>query len=201
MHRSLASTTASSAATAEGQGLTRRRLPGLAAFALVAAMGLAACSTTDGSGSGTGSDGSTSGASRGVDRGVSGAALTGDQLREALAREGVSDRVLFGYDSADLSPEARGIVEKWAKVLNQAGGTRVVVEGHCDERGTREYNLALAARRAQAVRDYLVSLGVSGARIETISYGKERPMCVQSTEACWAQNRRGVSTIKSGAVS
>ena len=72
----------------------------------------------------------------------------------------------------------------------------LTVEGHADERGTREYNLALGARRAQAVRDYLVSLGVSGARIETISYGKERPMCVQSDEGCWTQNRRGVSTIK-----
>jgi len=196
MHRSLASTTASSAATAEGQGLTRRRLPGLAAFALVAAMGLAACSTTDGSGSGTGSDGSTSGASRGVDRGVSGAALTGDQLREALAREGVSDRVLFGYDSADLSPEARGIVEKWAKVLNQAGGTRVVVEGHCDERGTREYNLALGERRAIAVRNYLTSLGVTQARMQTISYGKEKPVVVGSSEESWAQNRRGVLAVE-----
>jgi len=78
---------------------------------------------------------------------------------------------------------------------------KVVLEGHADERGTREYNLALAARRAQAVRDYLVSLGVSGARIETISYGKERPICAQSNDGCWAQNRRGLSTIKSGAVS
>jgi flagellar motor protein MotB len=77
----------------------------------------------------------------------------------------------------------------------------LTIEGHADERGTREYNLALGARRAQAVRDYLVSLGISGARIDTISYGKERPMCVQSDEGCWAQNRRGLSTIKSGAVS
>lgn len=196
MHRSLASTIASPTATAEAQGLTRRRLPGLAAFALVAAMGLGACSTTDGSGAGSGSDGSTAGAGRGVDRGISGAALTGDQLREALAREGVSDRVLFGYDSAELSPEARGIVEKWAKVLNQAGGTRVVVEGHCDERGTREYNLALGERRAIAVRNYLTSLGVTAARMQTISYGKEKPVVVGSSEQSWAQNRRGVLAVE-----
>jgi peptidoglycan-associated lipoprotein len=76
---------------------------------------------------------------------------------------------------------------------------RVTVEGHCDERGTREYNLALGARRANAVKEYLVSLGVSSARMETISYGKERPLCTQSDENCWAQNRRGVTVVTSGA--
>jgi peptidoglycan-associated lipoprotein len=76
----------------------------------------------------------------------------------------------------------------------------LIVEGHADERGTREYNLALGARRAASVREYLTTLGVSPARLETISYGKERPMCVESTEQCWAQNRRGVSAIRNGAV-
>jgi peptidoglycan-associated lipoprotein len=194
MHPSIARTLASSSATAEAKGLTRRRLPGLAAFALVAAMGLGACSTTDGAGAGSGSDGSTAG--RDVDRGVSGAALTGDQLREALAREGVTDRVLFGYDSAELNPEARATIEKWAKVLNQAGGTRVVVEGHCDERGTREYNLALGERRAIAVRNYLTSLGINATRLQTISYGKEKPVVVGSSEQSWAQNRRGVLAVE-----
>lgn len=194
MHPSFARTLASSSATAEAKGLTRRRLPGLAAFALVAAMGLGACSTTDGAGAGSGSDGSTAG--RGVDRGVSGAALTGDQLREALAREGVTDRVLFAYDSAELNPEARATIEKWAKVLNQAGGTRVVVEGHCDERGTREYNLALGERRAIAVRNYLTSLGINATRLQTISYGKEKPVVVGSSEQSWAQNRRGVLAVE-----
>jgi peptidoglycan-associated lipoprotein len=193
MHRSLASTSASPVVSASG--LTRRRFPALAAFAVVAAMGLAACSTTDGAGgAGSGEGASTSG--RGVDRGVSGASLTGDQLREALAREGVSDRVLFGYDSSDLNPESRAIIEKWAKVLNQAGGTRIVVEGHCDERGTREYNLALGERRASAVRNYLASLGVNGARMQTISYGKEKPVVVGSNEQSWAQNRRGVLAVE-----
>jgi peptidoglycan-associated lipoprotein len=77
----------------------------------------------------------------------------------------------------------------------------VTVEGNCDERGTREYNLALGARRANAAKEYLVSLGVSAARIDTISYGKERPTCTESTESCWAQNRRDVTTITSGAAS
>ena len=76
---------------------------------------------------------------------------------------------------------------------------RVTVEGHCDERGTREYNLALGARRANAVKEYLVSQGVSTGRLETVSYGKERPICTESNEDCWAQNRRGVTTITSGA--
>src|SRR5690349_5980728 len=76
---------------------------------------------------------------------------------------------------------------------------RVTIEGHCDERGTREYNLALGARRANAVKEYLVSQGVSTARVETVSYGKERPICTQSDEACWAQNRRGTTTITGGA--
>ena len=115
--------------------------------------------------------------------------------------ENVGDRVLFGYDRSDLEDGGRSTLQKQAAWLQRFPTVVLTIEGHADERGTREYNLALGARRAQAVRDYLVSLGVTGARIETISYGKERPICVQSDEACWTQNRRGVSTIKSGAVS
>jgi peptidoglycan-associated lipoprotein len=86
-------------------------------------------------------------------------------------------------------------VEKWARVLNQAGGTRVAIEGHCDERGTREYNLALGERRANSVRNYLTSLGIPAARVQTISFGKEKPVVVGSNEQSWAQNRRGVLAI------
>jgi peptidoglycan-associated lipoprotein len=113
----------------------------------------------------------------------------------------VGDRVFFSYDKSDLDDRARTVLQKQAAWLQRFGAVTLTIEGHCDERGTREYNLALGARRAQAVKDYLASLGVSGARLDTISYGKERPVCVESNEACWAQNRRGVSTIKSGAVS
>jgi peptidoglycan-associated lipoprotein len=113
----------------------------------------------------------------------------------------VGDRVFFEYDRADLDDRARGVLQKQAAWLQRFGPVILIVEGHADERGTREYNLALSARRAQSVKDYLASLGVSGARLETISYGKERPVCVESNEACWSQNRRGVSTIKSGSVS
>ena len=116
-------------------------------------------------------------------------------------QQNVGDRVFFAYDKSDLDDRDRQTLQKQAAWLQRYPTVVLTLEGHCDERGTREYNLALGARRAQAVKDYLVSLGVSGARLETISYGKERPICVQSNEACWAQNRRGVSTIKSGAVS
>jgi peptidoglycan-associated lipoprotein len=116
-------------------------------------------------------------------------------------QQNVGDRVLFGYDRSDLEDSGRSTLQKQAAWLQRYPTVVLTIEGHADERGTREYNLALGARRAQAVRDYLVSLGVSGARIDTISYGKERPICVQSDEGCWAQNRRGLSTIKSGAVS
>ncbi len=113
----------------------------------------------------------------------------------------VGDKVFFAYDKSDIDDGARATLQKQAAWLQRWPTVVLIIEGHADERGTREYNLALGARRAQAAKDYLASLGVTGARLETISYGKERPVCVQSDEACWAQNRRGVSTIKSGAVS
>jgi peptidoglycan-associated lipoprotein len=114
--------------------------------------------------------------------------------------QNVGDRVLFDYDRSDLSQEDRDTLQKQAQWLARYPQVTLVVEGHADERGTREYNLALGARRAASVKEFLTSLGVAAARLETISYGKERPMCAESTEACWAQNRRGVSVIKSGAV-
>jgi peptidoglycan-associated lipoprotein len=113
----------------------------------------------------------------------------------------VGDRIFFEYDKSDVNDTARAILQKQAAWLQRFGAVTLTIEGHCDERGTREYNLGLGARRAQAVKDYLASLGVSGARLDTISYGKERPVCVESNDACFAQNRRGVSIIKSGSVS
>lgn len=116
-------------------------------------------------------------------------------------RVNVGDTVHFDYDRYDLRDEDRGILQRQASWLQKYPQVRVTIEGHCDERGTREYNLALGARRANAVKEYLVSLGVSSARVDTISYGKERPVCTQSSEDCWAQNRRAVTTITSGAAS
>ena len=107
----------------------------------------------------------------------------------------VGDRVLFEFDKFDLQSQARQTLDRQASWLKQYPSVTVRVEGHCDERGTREYNLALGQRRAAAVRDYLVALGVSASRVDVISYGKERPEVVGSNQAAWAQNRRGVTTI------
>ena len=102
----------------------------------------------------------------------------------------VGDRVFFDFDKSDLRPDARAQVEKWATWLKKYPQNAVTVQGNCDERGTREYNLALGERRAAAAKKYLVALGVDAKRVKTISYGKERPAVVGSNEAAWAQNRR-----------
>jgi peptidoglycan-associated lipoprotein len=98
--------------------------------------------------------------------------------------------VLFEFDRHDLTPAARDILQSNAEWLKRNASTRIEIEGHCDERGTSEYNLALAAKRAQAARDYLVTLGITPDRISTISYGEEIPACIVSSESCWQQNRR-----------
>ena len=107
----------------------------------------------------------------------------------------VGDRVFFGFDRYDLTPEATATLDRQAAWLKQYPAVTVTIEGHADERGTREYNLALGERRATAVRNYLVALGIDAGRVQTISYGKERPAVLGSNEAAWAQNRRGVSVI------
>ena len=114
-------------------------------------------------------------------------------------RVNVGDTVHFEFDQYNVQEGDKAILGRQAAWLAKYPAVRVTVEGHADERGTREYNLALGARRANAVKEYLVSQGVSTARVETVSYGKERPICTQSDEACWAQNRRGVTTITAGA--
>ena len=105
----------------------------------------------------------------------------------------VGDRVFFAFDRTNLDQAARAILQKQAAWLARYPGVTLRVEGNCDERGTREYNLALGARRAEEVKDYLVTLGVAAARLTTISYGKERPVCVESSETCWSKNRGAVS--------
>lgn len=107
----------------------------------------------------------------------------------------VGDRVFFGYDQSDLSMEARTTLDRQAAWMKQYPNVMVTIEGHADERGTREYNLALGERRAAAVRTYLMSLGVDANRVNTISYGKERPAVPESTPAAWSQNRRGVTVV------
>jgi peptidoglycan-associated lipoprotein len=106
------------------------------------------------------------------------------------------DRVFFALNSSDLSSEGRAVLEKQSAWLQKYPNVAVTIEGHADERGTREYNLALGERRAQAVKNYLVSLGVPEARLNTISYGKERPAVMGSDESAWSKNRRGVTTVQ-----
>lgn len=108
----------------------------------------------------------------------------------------IGDRVFFGYDQYDLTSEARMTVERQAQWLKTFPNVSVMVEGHCDERGTREYNLALGEKRALAVRNYLIANGVEPSRVQTISYGKERPAILGSDDGSWAQNRRGVLVVQ-----
>ena len=110
-------------------------------------------------------------------------------------KQNVGDRVFFALDRYDVSAEAQQQLQKQAAWLQQYPAVTVTVEGHADERGTREYNLALGERRANSVANYLTALGVDKSRLSVISYGKERPECTESNEACWSQNRRAVTTI------
>ena len=107
----------------------------------------------------------------------------------------VGDRVFFGYDSAELDADAQELLQAQAAWLKQYNKSSIIIEGHCDERGTREYNLALGERRAQAVKNYLNGLGVSMSSMSTISYGKERPAVVGSNDDAWSQNRRSVTKV------
>ncbi len=129
---------------------------------------------------------------------------TGSQITPGSLKDfqtNVGDTVHFAYNEYQIQDSDKSTLQRQATWLGRYSNVRVTIEGNCDERGTREYNIALGARRANAVKEYLVSLGVSAARIDTVSYGKERPICSESTEACWAQNRRGVTVIASGATS
>ncbi len=116
-------------------------------------------------------------------------------LQDLIAQVG-SDRVFFGYDTADLDATAQDTLKKEASWLQKNTSVKISIEGHCDERGTREYNLALGDRRAEAVKSYLANSGVARARITTISYGKERPEIVGSDDTSYAKNRRGVTVIR-----
>jgi peptidoglycan-associated lipoprotein len=113
-------------------------------------------------------------------------------------RVNVGDTVFFETDQHSIRPDAQAVLQKQAAWLKQYPQTKLLVEGHADERGTREYNLALGDRRAYAVKEFLVSLGVDAARLQTKSYGKERPTCTESDDSCWQQNRRGYSVLAGG---
>lgn len=153
---------------------------------------LAACETApqgDGSATGTGVDGYNNADSMSPYE----SSVAPGTLQDFISN--VGDRVFFGYDSAVINAEAQSTLERQASWLMQNPGVTVTIEGHCDERGTREYNLALGERRADATRNYLISLGVKPSRISTISYGKERPDVIGSSDSAWAKNRRSVTIL------
>ena len=108
----------------------------------------------------------------------------------------VGNTVNFDFDKYDLHADAQAALRAQAQWLNQNPSRRLTVEGHCDERGTREYNLGLGERRANAAKEYLMTLGVTESRLKTVSYGKERPLCVESSASCWEKNRRGTSVAQ-----
>lgn len=177
--------------------MTRRLL---AAFAVV--LLTAACSSTPDTASVATTDGSATdraGISRSdviFDNDLNGTARAGMPGSQEDLNVQAGDRVFFAYDSSDVASEGRATLERQAAWLNQYSNVSIVIEGHADERGTREYNLALGERRAQAVKNYLISLGISAGRISTISYGKERPAVMGNDAAAYAQNRRGVTTVQ-----
>ena len=161
---------------------------------------LAACSTTpkdtaDSSGSGSSSSSS--------DVSSEGGTVTETSPESASIEPGsqedlivnVGDRVFFNYDSSELDSDAQELLQDQVAWLKQYSDVSVIIEGHCDERGTREYNLALGEKRAQSVKNYIISLGISSDRVSTISYGKERPSVVGSNDGAWAQNRRSVTIV------
>jgi len=107
----------------------------------------------------------------------------------------IGDRIFFDFDKSSISPEAKTILQRQAALFQANPQVTFTVEGHCDDRGTREYNLALGERRATADKNAIIALGIQGSRVQTISYGKERPAVVGENEAAWAQNRRAVTVI------
>jgi len=122
-------------------------------------------------------------------------AAAGDPTSPAYFQQFVGDRVLFEVDQSSLTVEAQSTLDGQAQWLMANNAYAAIIEGHADEQGTREYNLALGARRANTVHEYLVSRGVAGNRLQIVSYGKERPIEICSAESCYAQNRRAVTVI------
>ncbi len=143
--------------------------------------------------SGSGSASSDSSASDGSITETAGSGIVSGSQEDLIVN--VGDRVYFGYDSSDLDSDALELLQDQVAWLKQNSNVSVTIEGHCDERGTREYNLALGEKRAQAVKNYLIGLGISPDRVSTISYGKERPAVVGSNDGAWSQNRRSVTIV------
>lgn len=164
------------------------------AILLVAALALGACANPDRfEADGPGGAGGAAGLGAGL------AGSASDPTSRAYFEETVGDRVLFEVDQFTLTDAGRATLAGQARWLAQNGSYAAIVEGHADERGTREYNMALGARRAAAVQNYLIEQGVAPGRLQTITYGKERPIAVCSDERCYSENRRAVTIITDGA--
>ena len=173
-----------------------------ALFAIVAF--LAACETApkdagDAAGSGASGSSDTSSSSSSSSS-ASGGSTSSSSGSSTMTKDeelvSIGNKVYFDFDSSALSADAKSTLNAQAAFLRSNPSVRITVEGHADERGTREYNLALGDRRASAARDFLVAQGIDGARIKTISYGKERPEMIGSNDEAWAKNRRSVSIIR-----
>ena len=131
----------------------------------------------------------------GSEEGLSGSSLSRAQKGLGPEEDGILKDVHFGYDSSEIDSSERGRLDQNVGWLRDNPHAKIELEGHCDSRGTIEYNLGLGAKRAKAVKDYLVGQGVGGDRISTISYGKELPLCQEESESCWTRNRRVHSVI------
>ena len=157
---------------------------------------VAACATKPKDAADASGSGSSTGAESSVEGSItetSGSGIVAGSQEDLIVN--VGDRVFFGYDSSDLDSDALELIQDQVAWLKQNSNVSVTIEGHCDERGTREYNLALGEKRAQAVKNYLIGLGINPDRVSTISYGKERPAVVGSNDGAWAQNRRSVTIV------
>lgn len=162
------------------------------ALLLIAVLGLAACANPNRFGGAGGPGGAG-----GIDAG--GLGSPSDPRSVAYFNQTIGDRVLFAVDQSTLDAVAQQTLTQQAQWLNANTQYSAIIEGHADEQGTREYNLALGERRANAVREFLISQGVAGSRLRTISYGKERPIQICSDESCYRQNRRAVTVLSAGA--
>ncbi len=164
---------------------------------IVAAFVLAACSTASEEAADSGSSGAadTPAATQSAPEPQVSRATGPEPGSQADLVANVGDRVFFDFDKFSLKPESRGSVERWSAWLKTYPAVTVTLEGHADERGTREYNLALGERRANAAREYMVSLGIDPNRLKVVSFGKERPAVIGSTDTAYAQNRRSVMIV------
>ncbi|MFN3664303.1 peptidoglycan-associated lipoprotein Pal [Yoonia sp.] len=170
---------------------------------LLLVLATAACTNPNRFGGGAGGAAGGAGGAGGVGGVGAGAGMTGsasDPRSPQFFNQTIGDRVLFAVDQSTISTEGRTILDGQAQWLLTNADYRAVIEGHADEQGTREYNIALGFRRANAVREYLVSRGVPSSRLEVTSYGKERPIEICSNEACYSKNRRAVTVLSFSAM-